>query len=202
MILILSNSPKGIRLKNQLENIGQMTELKAEILTIEDVFYLEPDLVISHGYSKIVKKDVIDYLGKRIINVHPSILPYNRGSYSNFWSFIYDTDKGITIHQMDEGIDTGDILLQKKIDFDEKKETFQTTYNIIEDLALKMLVDNISDLKNNSISAKKQNGNGTYHSIEKFEKLKKIIPIDWNENISVFKKKNYKIIQNYLNEIK
>ena len=44
-----------------------------------------------------------------------SFLPYNRGSHPNFWSFIDDTPKGITIHEIDEGADTGNIVFQKKI---------------------------------------------------------------------------------------
>jgi len=67
-------------------------------------------------------------LGNRAINLHPSLLPWNRGAHSNFWSFLEDTPKGVTIHIIDEGIDTGDILLQKKIKFDQSKETLRSSY--------------------------------------------------------------------------
>ena len=50
-----------------------------------------------------------------------SYLPYNRGAHPNFWSFVNNTVKGVTIHEIDQGIDTGKIILQKSIKFDLKK---------------------------------------------------------------------------------
>ena len=63
-----------------------------------------------------------------------SYLPYNRGAHPNFWSFVNNTVKGVTIHEIDQGIDTGKIILQKSIKFDLKKNpkmTFKQTYNIL-----------------------------------------------------------------------
>lgn len=64
----------------------------------------------------------------QIFNLHISLLPYNRGASPNFFSFIENTPKGVTIHQIDEGLDTGPILAQKELFFDESKETFASGY--------------------------------------------------------------------------
>lgn len=64
----------------------------------------------------------------QIFNLHISLLPYNRGASPNFFSFIENTPKGVTIHQIDEGLDTGPILAQKELFFDESKETFASSY--------------------------------------------------------------------------
>ena len=64
----------------------------------------------------------------QIFNLHISLLPYNREASPNFFSFIENTSKGVTIHQIDEGLDTGPILAQKRIIFDESKETFASSY--------------------------------------------------------------------------
>ena len=87
------------------------------------------DLIISFGYRKIVPRLVIKKLKRPIINLHISYLPYNRGAHANFWSFVNNTPKGVSIHEIDKGIDTGNIIFRKKIKFNiNKKTTFKTTY--------------------------------------------------------------------------
>ena len=72
------------------------------------------DWVVSYGYSHIIKQDMIDKAKNPIINLHISYLPFNKGADPNFWSWLENTLKGVTIHQIDKGIDTGDILIQKE----------------------------------------------------------------------------------------
>ena len=64
------------------------------------------DFVISFGYRHILKKTIIQSSLAPIINLHISYLPYNRGAHPNFWSFFDNTPKGVSIHLMDEGINT------------------------------------------------------------------------------------------------
>ncbi len=71
----------------------------------------EADLLISYDWPK-----KIDLKGKPGINMHISLLPYNRGTDPNFWSWLDGTPKGVTIHWMDDGIDTGPIAVQKTVD--------------------------------------------------------------------------------------
>ena len=64
----------------------------------------------------------------QIFNLHISLLPYNREASPNFFSFIENTPKGVTIHQINEGLDMGPILAPKELFFDESKETFASGY--------------------------------------------------------------------------
>ena len=90
------------------------------------------DIIISFGYRKILSKKIISKLERPIVNLHISYLPYNRGSHSNFWSFVNNTPKGVTIHEIDDGIDTGNIIVRKKIKFKlNKKSTFKSTYKVL-----------------------------------------------------------------------
>ena len=90
------------------------------------------DIIISFGYRKIIPKEIISNLKRPIINLHISYLPYNRGAHSNFWSFVNNTPKGVTIHEIDYGIDTGDILFRKKIKFKITEDiTFKQTYDTL-----------------------------------------------------------------------
>jgi len=109
---------------------GNQHEIVARELPIDVPFLKESqiDFVVSFGYRHIIKYDVLNYLRDRIINMHISYLPWNRGADPNLWSFLEDTPKGVTIHFMDEGIDTGDIIAQKELFFDCDHATLATTY--------------------------------------------------------------------------
>ena len=72
------------------------------------------DLIVSFGYRHILRSDFINKCGCPIANLHISYLPFNRGAHPNFWSFYDDTPSGVSIYLIDEGIDTGPILFQKK----------------------------------------------------------------------------------------
>ena len=82
-------------------------------ITLKQLKKLNPELIISYNYKYIIKSEIIKKY--KIINLHISYLPYNRGADPNIWSFIENTPKGVTIHYIDEGIDTGDIIIQKKV---------------------------------------------------------------------------------------
>ena len=88
--------------------------------------------IISFGYKHIINREIIDNLKYPIINLHISFLPFNKGAHPNFWSFVENTPSGVTIHQVDHGVDTGKIIYQKKIDFELFKNkqtlTFSKTY--------------------------------------------------------------------------
>lgn len=90
------------------------------------------DFIISYGYRHIIKRALIEHFGDRAINLHCSLLPWNRGSDPNVWSFLEDTPKGVTIHCIDEGIDTGKIIAQREVQFD----SFETLHSTYEKLSL------------------------------------------------------------------
>ena len=75
------------------------------------------DCVVSYGYRHILKQNVIDGFDCPIFNLHISYLPYNRGAHPNFWSFYDNTPSGVTIHLIDSGVDTGQIVKQKYVNF-------------------------------------------------------------------------------------
>lgn len=76
----------------------------------------EPDIIVVAAYGKILPGNIIDLPLLGTINVHGSLLPKYRGAAPIQWAIINgETETGITIMQMDEGMDTGDILLQEKL---------------------------------------------------------------------------------------
>ena len=76
------------------------------------------DLVFMLWFPTIVKSESLKSVNKGFINLHPSYIPYNRGMHPYYWSIVDGNQAGTTIHFIDENIDEGKILFQKKIDSD------------------------------------------------------------------------------------
>jgi methionyl-tRNA formyltransferase len=85
---------------------------------------LKPDLIVVVAYGKILPKDVLDFPKYGCINIHASILPKYRGASPIHWAVINgDKETGVTAQQMNEGVDTGDILLTQKMPIGENDTT-------------------------------------------------------------------------------
>lgn len=125
------------------------------------------DWVISYGYRHILKKHHIESAKNPIINLHISFLPYNRGADPNYWSWVENTPKGVTIHAIDEGIDTGDIFIQKEVTFT-KNETLSSSYKKLKYEIEKLFTNNFENIIKGIILPQKQIGKGTLHYSKNF----------------------------------
>ena len=84
----------------------------AEFIALIDGY--KPDLLVSMSFNQILKTDIIAYAPKGFINCHAGALPFYRGRNPLNWVLINGENTfGITVHYVDEGIDTGDIIEQK-----------------------------------------------------------------------------------------
>ena len=79
---------------------------------------LRPDLGICASFGHILKPELIDIFPRGIINLHPAFLPNNRGTHSHVWPIIDGSPAGATIHYIDPGISTGDIISQRRFPVD------------------------------------------------------------------------------------
>jgi methionyl-tRNA formyltransferase len=129
------------------------------------------DFAVSYGYRHIIKKSVIDLLNGKIINLHISYLPWNRGADPNLWSFLENTPKGVTIHCVDEGLDTGDIISQTEIFFDEQNDTLKTAYEKLRQKMVKLFKDSWPDILKGTVKRKQQPAVGSYHQLKDKEKF-------------------------------
>lgn len=118
----LSFSPvKECAVKNGLP-VLQPERIKKEEAVAELRQY-EADIFVVAAFGQILSKEILDMPRLGCINIHASLLPKYRGSSPIQWAVINGEEKtGITIQQMNEGVDTGDILYQKELILD-KKET-------------------------------------------------------------------------------
>ena len=92
----------------------------------------ECDLLVSMSFNQIFRKDIIELTPHKIINCHAGKLPFYRGRNILNWVLINDENEfGITVHYVDEGIDTGDIILQRVFpitDEDNYKSLLELSY--------------------------------------------------------------------------
>ena len=68
---------------------------------------------------------------KKIINLHISYLPWNKGASPNLWSVVEETKKGVSIHYVDSTLDTGEIIVQKELDFGDDVSLKESYLNLI-----------------------------------------------------------------------
>ncbi len=164
-----------------------------EKLTLERIQELKPSYMISFNYRYIVKQDVLDYMQGKVINLHCSYLPYNRGSSPNFFSFIENTPKGVTIHKMEAGLDTGDIYAQKELFFDEEIETFATTYDALIQAMTELFIEHWEAIKENRLQPVPQSEGGTYHTMADLNAIRNYCDFEWSETIHTVKERLHEV---------
>lgn len=187
--LLLTNNRNAVLLYQWLCNCESNVIIFSERFCEEAIRTFNPEIVISYNYKYIIEPNVIDAVDQRIINMHISFLPYNRGAQPNFWSFIDDTPKGVTIHRLERGLDKGDIICQKKVMFDESVETFASTYVKLNNEIVKLLQENWEQIKSGQIKGKMQEGSGSYHDVSAFRAYTERYPLNWNDVIADYKKR-------------
>ncbi len=138
------------------------------------------DFAISYGYRYIVREPILKYLENRIINLHISYLPWNRGADPNLWSFLEDTPKGVSIHHMNTAIDRGDLITQKEIRFDPDRETLRTTYRRLEEEMIELFRSSWADIARGSAGRKKQVPGGSYHRGTDKERFLHLLTHGWD----------------------
>ena len=188
-VLFLTNNENTEELYQWLKEQEPLVYKVTNKLTAEMVRQLAPSFVVSFNYRHIIPEDVLKLLPDKVINLHTSLLPYNRGAAPNFFSFLEDTPKGVTIHFVDEGLDTGDILCQREIAFDEEKETFASTYDRLLKEIGKLFRENWKAIRESSITPRKQEGQGTYHRARELEVVRQAHDFTWNDNIADWKRR-------------
>lgn len=95
-------------------------------------------LIISFGF--ILKPELIHAPRLAVINKHSALLPACRGLFPVFWALLTGVPVGVTVHKVDVGVDTGEVLYQKEYNFREYRSVFQYYKKIYSDLADSLLI--------------------------------------------------------------
>lgn len=120
---LMPSPVKVVAMEHQIEVYQPATLKSGEAL--ERLSALKPELIVVAAYGKILPKEILDLPRLGCINVHSSLLPRYRGAAPINWAILNgETETGVTIMYMAEGLDTGDIISQRAtaIDPDETVE--------------------------------------------------------------------------------
>lgn len=140
--------------------------------------------LVSHGYRHILKADVLDYFSRgRAINLHISLLPWNRGADPNFWSWLDRTPKGVSAHCIGKGIDTGDLLLQRQVRFD-GGQTLTSSYRKLQEELVGLFRENWQTIRIGGVEPRIQQGEGTYHRRKDIEAYQYLLIDGWDTPVS------------------
>lgn len=120
------------------------------------------DFLVSYGYRLILRKEILDFFPNRAINLHISYLPWNRGSDPNFWSFLEGTPKGVSIHYIDQGIDTGDLIVRQEVFFS-GDETLKTSYETLKKEIEKLFCGHWKGIREGKVLRRSQPEGGSFH---------------------------------------
>ena len=124
---------------------------------------IKPDIIVVAAYGKILPKEVLDIPRLGCVNIHGSLLPKYRGAAPIQWAVLNgDKETGITTMLMNEGLDTGDILLNEKTEIGEN-ETASELFDRLSLIGAELMIKTIDNLQMGKITPKKQdNSRATY----------------------------------------
>ena len=124
---------------------------------VEELRKYNADVFVVVAFGQLLPKSIIDMPRLGCINVHASLLPKYRGASPIQWAVIDGCEySGVTTMKMDEGLDTGDILLVDKVKLD-KKETGGSLFDRLSIVGAKLLIKTLEGLETGSIIPEKQN---------------------------------------------
>lgn len=177
-VLVLSPYPSGI-----------MTALKdCEVINVfsslPEELWPDADWVVSYGYRKRISAKAIERYKGQIVNLHISLLPWNRGCDPNFWSWFDDTPKGVTLHYVNEEFDAGPIIAQHEC-FPSEYSTLKTSYESLRSSAEQMFKLVWPRLMAGKCETLDTITTGTYHSKVQADRYLSQLPLHWDTPVSL-----------------
>jgi folate-dependent phosphoribosylglycinamide formyltransferase PurN len=181
-ILLLGPTGRNQRIRQYLTGRGDQVHVTQEPINLDFLRMNKINFLISNGYAPIIKHPVTATYARRIINLHPTFLPYGKGIFPNFWSFFEGAPKGVSIHFIDEGIDTGDILFQKHVEYSEK-DTLRSFYDKLLAETESLFFEHWEDIVTGRYKIIRQQGINAevrYRNRIDSERMMELLPAKWD----------------------
>lgn len=184
-VLILSPYPRG--LLTALEAYSDDYTITADPISFEYCCREKFDYLVSYGYRYILGQDVIDFFAGKAINLHISLLPFCRGAHPVFWSIAEGKPLGVTIHMLDAGLDTGNILFQQVTPIClEHGESFASLYKKLCGSIELLFGHTWKYLRTGECSGWRQQGPPTVHRSKELSDWLVFMPQQWDTPVSDF----------------
>ena len=158
--------------------VFQPERVKNNIGFIDEMKKLKPDVIIVVAYGKLLPKEILELPKYGCINVHGSLLPKYRGSAPIQWAIINgEKVTGITTMYMNEGMDTGDMILKKEVDI-EHDDTYGSLYEKLKKVGGMLIVETLEKIADGFINREKQSDDFSMAPMIE----KSMGNIDWNKS--------------------
>ncbi len=145
--------------KEYAEKLGIPIFQPAKIKTeeaVEKLKELDADIFVVAAYGQILSKEILNIPRYGCVNVHTSLLPKYRGSAPIQWAIIEgEKETGVTVMQMDEGMDTGDILFTETVPIEET-DTGGSLHDKLADTGAKLIVKALDEIEAGNVHPVKQ----------------------------------------------
>lgn len=155
---------------------------------------LSPDIGLLLWWPKIIRDPLISLPRNGFINTHPSLLPHNRGKHYSFWAIVEEAPFGVSLHVVDAGIDTGDIVRQRPIAVD-WTDTGETLFQKAREAMISLVKETYPILRSGNIARVSQDPSvGSYHGSEEIvaaTKLQLDHPYDARELLNLLRAKTF-----------
>ena len=136
--------------------IYQPGKLRDNQEIIDIIRNINPEVICVVAYGKIIPKEILEIPKYGCVNVHPSLLPKYRGPAPIQWAILNGDEKtGVTTMYLDEGMDSGDIILQEETKI-EKNETSGELWDRLSKVGAKLLVETLKQIEGRKAPRKKQ----------------------------------------------
>lgn len=135
---------------------------------------VKPEIGFLVWWQDILKGEILQVPRLGWINFHNGFLPFNRGKHANFWSLVDDTPCGVSLHYVDEGVDTGDIVAQRLMAVS-WEDTAETIYKKLRLLIVDLFKEKYDSIMKNSLHRIKQDRNtGSSHKTDQIHAASQI----------------------------
>lgn len=137
----------------------------------------EADIFVVAAFGQILSEEILAMPKYGCVNIHASLLPKYRGAGPIQWAIIDGEKKtGVTIMQMDKGLDTGDMLLQKEVEID-KRETGDSLHDKLAAAGAELIVEALPQIEAGKLTPRRQNDEESCYAKMLHKSMGKI---DWN----------------------
>ncbi len=171
---MIASPVKEFAIEKKLK-VFQPVKVRNNIEFIEEIKKLNPDLICVVAYGKILPKEILEIPKLGCINVHASLLPKYRGAAPIQWAVLNgDKQTGVDTMYMDVGMDTGDIILEEKVDIGED-ETTGELWDRLSKIGANLLAKTVKQIEEKTAPRKKQDENYTLAPMLE----KQMAKIDW-----------------------
>ena len=145
---------------------------------VSELTAIKPEFIVVVAYGKILPKSILELPAHGCINIHASLLPKYRGAAPIQWAIVNGEKRtGVTTMLIDEGLDTGHILLQQGIDITDE-DTAGSLWKRLSEMGASLLIETIKGMRDGSVEPMPQQGESSYAPIiKKGDGL-----IDWSKS--------------------